>query len=67
MGSVEMRYECYINYDDCDFCSECVECCSGKALTIFNNQIQFQADECTNCEVCDDVCPVGAIWIEIIE
>ena len=22
MGSVEMRYECHINYDDCDFCKE---------------------------------------------
>ena len=32
MGSVEMMYECHINYDDCD-----------------------------------DVCPVDAIWIEIIE
>ena len=32
MGSVGMRYECYINYDDCE-----------------------------------DVCPVGAIWIEILE
>ena len=67
MGSVEMRYECYINYDDCDFCNECVKYCSGKALTIVNNQIQFQADKCTYCEVCYDVCPVGAIWIEILE
>ena len=67
MESVEMRYECHINYNDCDLCSECVDCCSGKALTIVNNQIQFQSDKCTNCEVCDDVCPVGAIWIETLE
>ena len=53
-------------FDDCDFCSECVDCCSGKALTIVDNQIQFQADKCTNCEVCNDVCPVGAIWIETL-
>ena len=66
MGSVEMRYECHINYNDCDFCNECVEYCSGKALTISNNQIQFQADKCTYCEVCYDVCPVGAIWTEIL-
>ena len=51
-----MRYECHINYDDCDLCNECVECCSGKALTISNDQIQFKADKCTNCEVCSDVC-----------
>ena len=62
-----MRYECHINYDDCDLCNECVECCSGKALSIVNDQIKFQADKCTNCEVCDDVCPVGAIWIETLE
>ena len=61
-----MKYECHINYDDCDLCSKCVEYCSGKALTIFDNQIEFVADNCTNCEVCIDVCPVGAIWIEII-
>ena len=66
MESVEMMYECHINYDNCDFCNECVECCSGKALTISNDQIKFQADKCTNCEVCDDVCPVGAIWIETL-
>ena len=62
-----MRYKCHINYDDCDFCNECVECCSGNALSIVNDQIQFQADKCTNCEVCSDVCPVGAIWIETLE
>ena len=62
-----MRYECHINYDDCDLCNECVECCSGKALTIVNDQIRFQADKCTNCEVCSDVCPVGAIWIETLD
>ena len=31
MGSVGMKYECHINYDDCD-----------------------------------DVCPVGVIWIETL-
>ena len=62
-----MRYECHINYEDCDLCNECVECCSGKALTISNDQIRFQADKCTNCEVCSDVCPVDAIWIETLE
>ena len=61
-----MKYECHMNYDHCDFCNERVKYCSGKALTIVDNQIQFQADKCTNCEVCIDVCPVGAIWIEIL-
>lgn len=56
-----MRYECHINYD------ECVECCSGKALTIVNDQIHFQTDKCTHCELWDDVCPVDAIWIETLK
>ena len=44
-----------------------MEYCSGKALSIVNNQIIFQADKCANCEVCIDVCPVGALWIETLD
>lgn len=56
-----MKYECHINYD------ECVECCPEKALTIVNDQIHFQTDKCTHCELWDDVCPVDAIWIETLK
>lgn len=68
-----MRYECHINYDDCDFCNECVESCTGDALRImveFIDGVEFKyldftSEDCTNCEVCSDVCPTGAISIEI--
>lgn len=63
MGSVEMKYECHINYEDCDFCNECVECCSGKALTITSDELVYDGSTCTYCESCMGVCQKCAIRI----
>ena len=47
----------------CNLCGECVDVCSGKALSIADDKLVFNADVCTYCESCMDVCPEGAIRI----
>lgn len=64
-----MKFELNIT-NDCDYCGECIETCTGNALMIIDvddhKKINFESDKCTNCEVCSDVCPVGAISVETI-
>ena len=47
----------------CDLCGECVDVCSGKALSITDNTLHFNSDVCTYCESCMDVCSECAIRI----
>ena len=47
----------------CNLCGECVTVCSGKALSITDDKLNFNADVCTYCESCMDVCPECAIRI----
>lgn len=68
-----MKFVMKLNEEDCDFCNECVESCTGDALRImveFIDGVEFKyldftSEDCTNCEVCSDICPTGAISIEI--
>ena len=47
----------------CNLCGECVDVCSGKALSISDDKLDFNAETCTYCESCMDVCPECAIRI----
>ena len=47
----------------CNLCGECVDVCSGKALTITSDELVYDGSKCTYCESCMDVCPECAIRI----
>ena len=47
----------------CNLCGECVKSCSTDALTIKNDKLIHNSDECQFCEVCMDVCPEYAIRV----
>jgi ferredoxin len=47
----------------CNLCGECVDVCSGKALSITDDKLHYNGSVCTYCESCMDVCPECAIRI----
>ena len=47
----------------CNLCGECVSVCSGKALSISDDKLNYDGSVCTYCESCMDVCPECAIRI----
>ena len=57
-----MTIECALGLA-CNLCGECVDVCSGGALSITDNTLHFNSEVCTYCESCMDVCPECAIRI----
>jgi len=51
-----------VNVKLCSYCMDCVECCSGGALS-YDNAFHHNPDLCSYCECCADVCGEEAITI----
>lgn len=51
----------------CTLCLDCVECCSGNALSSIDEYIIFSSGQCTYCEYCIDVCEPAAITIKEVD
>lgn len=49
----------------CSQCMECIENCSGGALSYHEGVFLHSIDNCTFCEVCSDVCDSGAIMVRV--
>ena len=47
----------------CSQCLDCIECCSGKALSYREGVFFHSSDNCTFCESCMMVCDSGAIVV----
>jgi len=53
-----------IDHGKCDGleCGECADVCSMEVIIIDGEKITIQnAEECSLCEICRDICPNGAI------
>lgn len=48
----------------CSQCHECIDNCSGGALSYNEGVIIYSSNNCTFCEVCMDVCDSGAIKVK---
>lgn len=53
-----------IDYDKCDKCYDCVNCCPTNALTVKDGVFLHNAYECSYCEVCKDVCEQECLEIK---
>ena len=47
----------------CNLCGDCVDVCTGKALSIVDDELVFDGSTCTYCESCMDICLECAIRI----
>jgi Ni,Fe-hydrogenase III small subunit/formate hydrogenlyase subunit 6/NADH:ubiquinone oxidoreductase subunit I len=51
-----------INSEICTKCGECVKRCPSRAIVLEKetNDIGINYDECVFCNLCEDICPIGA-------
>lgn len=47
--------------DDCISCGSCVQWCLMEAIHKRAAHMEINPDECVDCRVCEDHCPIGAI------
>lgn len=47
--------------DKCVKCKKCVHHCPVEAISMVDDQLQFNMDKCIGCQGCVNVCPVEAI------
>jgi carbon-monoxide dehydrogenase iron sulfur subunit len=45
----------------CDMCLKCVETCPTEAISVVDGVLSFDKESCTECGLCEDVCPHGVI------
>lgn len=49
----------------CSQCLDCIQNCTGKALSYNEGVFFYSSNNCTLCEVCSDICDSGAIEVKI--
>ena len=54
---VAMRLDKHV----CMWCGACVGVCPVNSIVLYETRIEFQ-DHCTDCLICERMCPVGAIY-----
>lgn len=47
----------------CNQCGQCIAHCPEHALYYDNSTVKINADRCTGCTICADICPVDACFI----
>jgi ferredoxin len=51
----------------CMYCGECAGVCPRSLIEVGENSLKFDKDNCKECAVCIQVCPVQALAKEEVE
>ncbi len=49
-----------------EFCMQCGECagvCSHNLIEVKEITLKFKEEDCTNCQICIQVCPIKALEV----
>jgi len=57
----KIAYQAVRNEALCQRCHRCVERCPKEALSLEGETVQFKAENCWGCGLCQTTCPAGAI------
>ena len=49
-----------IKTEDCTGCGGCIDLCPSIAISMVNNKAVIDSALCTECKICEQVCPVNA-------
>lgn len=50
----------------CMYCGECAGVCPRNLIEVRELTLKFNEDECKDCKICIQVCPVQALEKEVI-
>jgi indolepyruvate ferredoxin oxidoreductase alpha subunit len=60
----EMMIPYHIIEDKCNNCLACIKVLGCPAISVFNQKVAIDADLCTGCSVCAQICPYKAIELK---
>lgn len=63
MGDIVQRF--IFKQELCNLCGTCVESCDFNAITIEDNELFFNPCRCRRCDGCENLCPKGAMHLEM--
>ncbi|MFA0833039.1 MAG: 4Fe-4S binding protein [Methanobacterium formicicum] len=50
----------------CMYCGECAGVCPRNLIQVRELTLEFNREECNNCKICIQVCPVKALEEEVV-
>jgi len=58
------RFVARLDESRCTLCGACLEVCQVKALSLTNDELEFEPERCLGCGLCVHHCPSGALTLE---
>lgn len=62
---IESDFKAHINWDVCQNCGNCIECCYFDALSLEDGNLEFNPNHCFGCGLCVSKCPNHAISLRL--
>lgn len=59
--SINPYPEIFLRKEKCNQCKKCLDVCTPKAITLFQDSIQIDRVKCNLCMKCEEICSIGAI------